>query len=247
MRASLVARAVLLAAALLIVAALPAQAAARVRTGPDSFLTYEVYNLAGFMAEAERDPVLRKRLAKHFRMSEAQLLTYLRSELREVTIESPGVKVVYGVNWIGRIYEADSYFRQGAKALGLADGTPLFKLPCGNPIKVEVRPIEEVVLSPPPQCHVPAAPPIEVPLESAVYVSPAEYAARRDIPLAPVFRVPVTTTSARFIPFWLPPTGGGGHGPPPPPPPPEVPEPASIFLMGAGLAALGGGAIRRRR
>ena len=34
--------------------------------------------------------------------------------------------------------------------------------------------------------------------------------------------------------------------PTPPPPPPQVPEPATLLLMGTGLAALGAGARRRR-
>lgn len=33
---------------------------------------------------------------------------------------------------------------------------------------------------------------------------------------------------------------------PPPPPPPQIPEPATLFLLGSGLAALGAGARRRR-
>ncbi len=37
-----------------------------------------------------------------------------------------------------------------------------------------------------------------------------------------------------------------GPTPPPPPTPPQVPEPATLLLLGSGLAALAGGARRRR-
>lgn len=239
MRLLAVYRAVLLAAGLLVVAVLPSYAASRARTGPDSFLQWEAYTAEEFMTQVESDAVLRKRLAKHFRIPEAQIVSYLRAELEEVTFTEDGWGVVYGVTKTGRIYPIRFRFKEGTKALGL-DGIPFFRLPCGNPIDVWVWPGERGTYG----FELPLAPRIEVPLELAVFVAPEEYVLPLDIPRAPVFRVPVTTESRRFIPFWWPRGGGAPERPPPPPPP--VPEPATVLLFGAGLAVFGARFIRRR-
>lgn len=218
----------------------------RRNTGPDSFLTRKVYTTKEFLAEYQQDPVLRQRLAKHFHMPEAQLTQYFREELREVTFQRSGWLGTYGVNQNGRIYPVRTYVRKGTKALGLADGTPLFKLPCGNPFR-PVLPRIQPPMGPRPGLApvepLPAIPPVgPVSIEPGALQSPEEYVLGQEIPLAPVFEVPVTTEGSHFFipPLWFP-HGGGGEGPPPPP----VPEPASLLLLGIGTALLGSGLARR--
>lgn len=241
MRRSILLQRLYCAGALLLLAALPASAASRQRNVPDSFLKYPAHSVDEFMAQFDADPVLRQRLVKHFRMPEAQLAKYLRTELTDVELTSSGTRTVYGVNWTGRIYPVVDSFAKGAPALGLRDGTPMFKLPCGNPIEIETSPSEAFTGTPAP----PLTQLIAVPLETAVL--PVESILHPTIPFAPRFQVPVTTKSSRFFPFWWPPGGGGGEAPPPPPPPEVVPEPATLILFGVGLSVLGGRFVRRRR
>jgi hypothetical protein len=222
-----------------------AKAAPARTTGPDAFLKQRVYSADQFMQEYSRDPVLRQRLVKHFRMPEAQLTSYLRTELREVSFPESGWTGTYGVKSTGKIYPVKTYVRKGAKALGLADGTPLFKLPCGNPFQTNL-PVEAPMA--PRQSRKPVEPlPVvapadgEVALEVASLQSPEEYVLGQDIPQAPVFSVPVGTQGgSHFFFLWPPHFGGGGGGE-------QTPEPTSLLLLGSGLAVFGGGLLRRRR
>jgi len=235
-------RKLLLATVVALLASAPSygKAVAKTRTGPDSWLKYRVNSVGDFMAAYDQDAVLRTRLANHFHMPEEQLTSYLRSELREVTFEDSRWMGTYGVkDRTGEVYPVKTYVRKGAKALGLADGTPLIKLPCGNPFAAP--PIE------PPRGPRPMSKPVEplpsippvgtISLEPTALQSPEEFVLGQDIPRAPIFQVPVTTEGSRFFPFWWPSGGGGGQ---------ETPEPASLLLLGAGMAVFGGLTRRRR-
>src|SRR3990172_4951123 len=86
---------------------LPALAAEqRQRTGPDSFLPWRAYSVDAVVQQVQNDPLVRKRLAKHFHMSETDLVNYLRTQLRVVTYPDSGWKPVYGVTRTGRIYRS---------------------------------------------------------------------------------------------------------------------------------------------
>lgn len=225
----------------------PAPAATRERTGPDSFLKWRASSVGEFMGEYEQNPVLRIRLAKHFHVPEAYLTSYLRTNLRMVTIRESGWVTVYGVNRIGRIYKSRDYLRSGAKVLGLPDGTPLLKLPCGNPLTTVLPPVKA------------AAKPKPLPVVSQVVEQPLVVAAPEVLPpvqqpeefvllavtprapvLAPALAVPVTTSHS--YPWWVPVAAvsipRGDHEP-------VVPEPSSLLCLIAGTALLGGWARRR--
>jgi hypothetical protein len=239
------------------VLAMPTFAAGKERTGPDSFLPYRAYTVEDLVSQVQNDSIVRQRLAKHFHVSQAELVTYLRDNIKVVTFSDSGWKPVYGVTRIGRIYKARDYFHEGGKVFGLADGTPMLKYACGNPLVTQLPPVEKKVVmvpKPAPKVEVPpvtAAPPqysevVETPVapipEAPVEVqSPEERVLIAQAPAAPRFEV-LPTTVSRSLPVWpLLPLFFGGGGPP------VIPEPSSVVLLAGGLAALAGILRRRRR
>ena len=250
----------------LLLTALPAARAAQERTGPDSFLRHRVYTVNALVAEVESDATARQRLAKHFHMSQAELVSYLRSNLKVVTFSESGWRPVYGVTSTGRIYRARDYFHRGGKVFGLADGTPVLKYACGNPLipKLPAAAPEKVSRAPErleipthaPEEYalvvgLPVAPTFEIP-GAAPFEVPKEYPMVAAIPAAEAFTVPVATAVTRAAPVPLWPLGFGfipflehHHNRPPVPPP--IPEPASMLLLGSGAALLAALRLRRRR
>jgi len=246
----------------LLFTALPAARADRERTGPDSFLPYRVYTVNDLAAQVESDAVVRQRLAKHFHVPEAELVSYLRSNLKVVEFSSSGWRPVYGVTRTGRIYRGRDYFHQGGKVFGLADGTPVIKYACGNPLITKLPPLAPRKVARAPQVPemsvhapeeyalvvgLPLAPQFEIP-GPVPFEAPHEYPTAAEIPLAGAFAVAPTPVSPSpgppplwplgFVPFLH-----HHHGPPPPP----IPEPSSLLLLGSGLAVIGGLIWRRRR
>ena len=235
----------------LLVTSVPAARAERERTGPDSFLPYRAYTVEDLVAQVKSDSVVRQRLAKHFHVSQAELAGYLQKNLKVITFSSSGWKPVYGVTSTGRIYQARDYFREGGKVFGLADGTPVMKYACGNPLITElprIAPKEvaaapEVVVQTPEEyalvMDVPQAPQTEIP-EAVTLEAPQEAA----VAVAEQFEVSPSVASKKSLPLWplvfIPFLDGDDDHPP-------VPEPGSLVLLGSGLAVIGGIIWRRRR
>jgi len=254
----------------LLTVALPASGAAKERTGPDSFLPWRAYTVDDLVAQVENDDVVRQRLAKHFHLSQAELVSYLRDNVKVVTFSESGWKPVYGADRTGRVYRARDYFHRGGKVFGTADGKPVLKYACGNPLvttlppaprkkpvpvarpRVEMR--QPLTQAPQPYSEVvetPIAPTVEVPTPIPVQ-SPEEYVLVAAAPVAAVIEVPpaaLVTSPPGGVPLW--PLAAGfipfldhHHGQPPPP---VVPEPTSLLLLATGLVLVGGVLLRRRR
>jgi len=235
--------------------AIPAGAAGRERTGPDSFLPYRSYSVDDLVAQVQNDSVVRQRLAKHFHVSQAELVTYLRDNVRVVTFSDSGWKPVYGVTRTGRIYRVRDYFHEGGKVFGLADGTPVLKYACGNPLITKLPPAKKPVPKPQPRAEIPpviAAPPqytevVEVPAAPVVEAPAPEVSAPEEniliaqAPVAPRYEVLPTIPSSSFLPLLFPLFLADDGGPP------VVPEPSSLVLLAGGLAAVAGVLRRRRR
>lgn len=244
------------------VAAPTAVGAERERTGPDSFLQWRANTVETLVEQVQNDSVLRQRLAKHFHVSQAELVSYLRDNLRVITFSSSGWRPVYGVTRSGRIYRSRDYFRKGGKVFGLADGTPVLKYACANPLTTELPAVAKKVAEVPPALippshapeeyeqvmGLPVTPTIEIPT-ARPFTTPEECILVAAVPYAPAFEVPlaapVEAGGAQF-PVWALAPGAlvfwgkdGGQ--------PVIPEPGELALFGGGLAMLGGLALWRRR
>jgi len=230
-----------------------AAAAPRRPTGPDSFLRYRVQTVEELVAQVQADPVIRARLAKHFHVSQAELIRVLREELIVHTVPVSGYYTVYGVTEkAGKIYPTRQYFRKGQKIFSLRDGSPLLKYECGNPVTKTLpeRPPKPVAPPPPPPLPPPSPPsavgpgPVgEVPVAGALdskLPEPGVTPMASLPPSPPEERVaprerrevlPILVGAAA-IPILL---GGWDHDSCPPP---VIPEPATIALIAFGLVAV---------
>jgi hypothetical protein len=230
--------------------------AERERTGPDSFLRWRAYTVEDLVSQVHSDAVLRQRLARHFRVSQADVVSYLRANIRVITFDRSGWRTVYGVTRDGRIYKARDYFHKGGKVFGLVNGMPVLKYACGNPLITKLPAVgKPLALVPrqalPPQPQVPqefalvvptpTAPVVEtpavVPFETPVETTTAlPAAARFEVPLAQAVApgraaVPLWPLGLGFLPFL-----DHDHEQPSP----VIPEPGSILLLAGGLAVLAG-------
>jgi hypothetical protein len=237
-----------------------AAAAPQRRTGPDSFLRYRVETVEALVAQINADPLVRARLAKHFHVSQAELIVYLRENLVVQTVPVNGYYTVYGVTEkTGRIYPTRQYFRKGQKIFTLRDGSPLLKYECGNPLTRALPKVAKPPPPPPPPLEPPIPPgavgpqpPEEIPVASALETKlPApEVAPLSSLPPSPVEEqvaalpperrnvIPILV-GASLIPFLIDEFDDEC--------PPEIPEPTTIGLIAFGLLALGALAWRERR
>jgi len=203
------------------------------------------------VSQVQDDAVLRQRLAKHFHVSQAELVSYLRKHLQVVEFSRSGWATVYGVTETGRIYRSRDYFHRGGKAFGI-NGTPVLKYACGNPLVAELPEQPKVAAAPGIEVHrpqefpvvagLPLAPVIEVPTASPFAV-PEEQIMAAAPAVAPV-TVP-TAVLSKALPL-LPIVGliglsSEGESIP------QVPEPDEWVLLAAGLAVVGCVGIWSRR
>lgn len=116
-------------------------AVAQTKTGPDSFLEYEVYDVPGLVAELQRDPGAAVRFAKHFGTSKGTVLEYFSRNLQTKHLHKAATFTVWGHSPKKGSYPTTQSFAKGATVFALADGTPVLKYRCGNPLVRELPPL----------------------------------------------------------------------------------------------------------
>jgi len=221
----------------------------RHRTPPDSFLKVTANSVPEFIAEVRNNPMVRQRLAKHFGISEKQLITYLEHNITSVTVKESKRYPVWGVTRTGRIYRSSTYYRRGWRAFGLKNGTPLFKWSCGNPLVSQLPRVPAPIAKARPAPRAPRLRPPPALVDrpetiAALVTQPTEL-----VPTSPTYVMAVPQAAApatsvavsKTVPAWLllplirPHEGG----------PTPTPEPGTVVIVVTGgmLAA----ALRRRK
>ena len=122
---------------------LAASAAPAPETVPtDSFIVQHVGTAAQLHQQISLDPVVRRRLARHFHTSAPAVTRYIQNNLVLKKLKSPGRYRVYCVGRSGQEYTINSRLAAGTPVFVLrSTGQPILKLACGNPMVASLPPV----------------------------------------------------------------------------------------------------------
>lgn len=102
--------------------------------GPDAFLSFQFDSTDELVAELKANPTLRKRYAKHFRVSEDEVVDFIKRSLVPYRLKDPQTVTVYGVTKTGRIYGVRTRLKKGTRVWATRSGRPILKWACANPL-----------------------------------------------------------------------------------------------------------------
>lgn len=221
------------------------------RSEPNSFLNKSAWTHEALMTQVRTDPKVMSRFTRHFGMTQPEVIDTL-GRLRAGTLKQDGVYLVYNCNDNEEIRAKVIFYKKGTKVWEDANGTPILKMSCANPmvrgtddqlavLQPEVTPSDNLR---PVSIVANGAPAGEVETD-IVAVEPDSSA---QVLGAAAVAIPAIGTSsvvgaAAFNPLVLAPLAGlglirTGTSPGDETPPPPVPEPATMLLLGAGAAAM---------
>lgn len=237
--------------------------------GPDAFLRFQVESTDELVEVLRTNPTLRKRYAKHFGVSEAEVVDFVKRALVPYRLPEARAVTTYGVTKTGRIYAVRTRLKKGTRVWANRSGVPVLKWLCANPLTNRLpgtRITTAPKLSAPPKVAQVdtsrAVPPV---LEEGVPVVPELIPGESITP-------PVRAGSeiggvgtgtvipsigggggglgllpAAFVPLLF--NNGGRSGTPTvlAPPPAVIPEPGTMALLAGGGVPLVIAAVRRKR
>ena len=228
-------------------------------TAVGSFLGAMVYTAPDLIYQLETHPAIAARYARHYHMTPANIIRYMKTNLVESYMPRTQVFKTYWVRRNGQIRTGQERLVKGTRVFALRNGQPVLKWVCGNPLTTSLPPVRTMAASTDMSFHSKMAPSEEmmVPSEPADVIIPTEAppVMMTEVPDEPIrFSSAALPPAASSFSFpWLPiaalpiivgvtHSGGGGGSKPPP-----APE-SSTLISFAAIAGLGAFmAMRRRR
>ena len=108
----------------------------------DSFIAQHVGTVSELHQQITLDPVVRRRLARHFHTSAPAVTRYIQDNLVLTKLKKSGRYRVYCVGRNGQEYTINSRLAAGTPVFVLrSTGQPVLKLACGNPMVASLPPV----------------------------------------------------------------------------------------------------------
>lgn len=109
---------------------------------PDSFIGQHVASMPQMSQQVTLDPVVRRRLARHFHTSGPAVVRYIQNNLVLKKTTTAQRYQVYCISQTGREYTINSRLPIGTPVFVMrSTGKPILKLACGNPMVAELPPV----------------------------------------------------------------------------------------------------------
>jgi len=113
---------------------------------PDSFIDQHVASMAQISQQVTLDPVVRRRLARHFHTSGPAVVRYIQNNLVLKKTTTAQRYQVYCISRTGREYTINSRLPIGTPVFVMrTTGKPILKLACGNPMVASLPPVKNKV------------------------------------------------------------------------------------------------------
>lgn len=131
---------------------------------PDSFINQHVDSVAQLRQQVTLDPVVRRRLARHFHTSGPAIVRYIQDNLALKKTTSSQRYRVYCISRTGREYVINARLPKGTPVFVMrSTGKPVLKLACGNPMVASLASVQSrKTLAPPKMASLPMRAPAEL-------------------------------------------------------------------------------------
>ncbi|MCW5937795.1 MAG: hypothetical protein KIT11_10880 [Fimbriimonadaceae bacterium] len=100
---------------------------------PNSFLVRPANNVPSLVKQCKEEPLVMGRFMRHFGMTQDEVMKLLTS-LRPGTLKETGPYLVYNSPDSGEVRSRVMYFKKGMPVWEDADGRPILRTRCGNPM-----------------------------------------------------------------------------------------------------------------
>jgi len=109
---------------------------------PDSFIDQHVGSMSQMDQQVTLDPIVRRRLARHFHTSGPAVVRYIQKNLVLKKTTTASRYQVYCISRTGREYTINSRLPAGTPVFVMrSTGKPILKLACGNPMVANLPPV----------------------------------------------------------------------------------------------------------